>query len=61
LTVEKGKPNSHAKCGWQIFTDRIIDILNSEHSGLVFMLWGGFAQAKVLDSSSLNLAALIHS
>jgi uracil-DNA glycosylase len=46
LTVEKGKPNSHANCGWQRFTDRIIEILNKEKKFLVFMLWGGFAQTK---------------
>jgi len=44
--VEKGKPNSHANCGWQRFTDHVIALLNKEKEGLVFMLWGGFAQAK---------------
>jgi len=46
LTVEKGKPNSHAKCGWQEFTDAVIKFLNENKKGLVFMLWGGFAQKK---------------
>jgi len=46
LTVEKGKPNTHASCGWQKFTDTVIDILNEKKDGLVFLLWGGFAQKK---------------
>lgn len=46
LTVEAHKPNSHAKCGWQAFTDGVIQKLGNERSGLVFLLWGGFAQKK---------------
>lgn len=46
LTVQKGKPNSHQKYGWIEFTDYIIQKLNSDHPGLVFLLWGGFAQKK---------------
>lgn len=46
LTVEMGKPASHAGKGWEAFTDKIIDLLNREKSGLVFMLWGSYAQKK---------------
>ena len=46
LTVRKGEANSHAKCGWMIFTDAIIAHLNRSCDKLVFMLWGGFAQKK---------------
>lgn len=46
LTVEKGKANSHSKCGWQEFTDKIIRIVNSNCSNVVFLLWGAFAQKK---------------
>eukprot|EP00462_Mataza_sp_D1_P023541 CAMPEP_0175144726 /NCGR_PEP_ID=MMETSP0087-20121206/14315_1 /TAXON_ID=136419 /ORGANISM="Unknown Unknown, Strain D1" /LENGTH=291 /DNA_ID=CAMNT_0016429273 /DNA_START=81 /DNA_END=953 /DNA_ORIENTATION=- len=46
LTVSQGKPNSHAKCGWQMFTDAVIKIINAKMDGIVFMLWGGFAQKK---------------
>ena len=46
LTVQKGVANSHAKCGWQRFTDAVIAKLNEKRSGLVYMLWGGFAQKK---------------
>ena len=46
LTVERGKPGSHSKIGWQIFTDKVINILSEESEGLVFLLWGRFAQSK---------------
>jgi uracil DNA glycosylase len=34
------------QAGWERFTDAIIQTLNSEHSGLVFFLWGSYAQKK---------------
>lgn len=46
LTVEQGKSNSHAKCGWHTFTDSVIRTLSNERKGLVFMLWGNFAKKK---------------
>lgn len=46
LTVEQGKPGSHANLGWERFTDRIILELNSRKSELVFLLWGAHAQKK---------------
>ncbi len=46
LTVRRGMPNSHANCGWQIFTDHLIEYLNSLNKPIVFMLWGKFAQHK---------------
>jgi len=46
LTVRAGKANSHADCGWQKFTDVVIDKLNKDKKGLVFILWGKFAQKK---------------
>lgn len=46
LTVLKGDPNSHAKCGWQKFTDSVIKEINEQLEGVVFLLWGGFAQKK---------------
>lgn len=47
LTVEAGKAHSHAKIGWEIFTDKVIKILNEEKEGLIFLLWGAPAQAKI--------------
>ncbi len=46
LTVESGKPESHRGEGWEQFTDRILEALNSEREGLVFVLWGSNAQSK---------------
>ncbi|PJK09044.1 uracil-DNA glycosylase [Lysobacteraceae bacterium NML95-0200] len=51
LTVEAGRAGSHQNRGWEGFTDHVIDTLNREREGLVFLLWGSHAQAKgkVLD------------
>ena len=46
LTVEQGKAHSHAKSGWEIFTDSVIDQLNQNKRHLVFILWGRKAQEK---------------
>ena len=46
LTVEASKAGSHQNKGWEIFTDKIIELINSEHQGVVFMLWGAYAQKK---------------
>jgi uracil-DNA glycosylase len=46
LTVEHGLAGSHQGKGWEGFTDALIDRLNREREGLVFLLWGSYAQAK---------------
>ncbi|KHJ44889.1 uracil-DNA glycosylase [Trichuris suis] len=46
LTVEKNQPNSHASIGWQTFTDCVIKTVNDHCYGVVFLLWGAFAQKK---------------
>lgn len=46
LTVEQASAGSHQNRGWETFTDRVIDLLNRERNGLVFMLWGSYAQKK---------------
>jgi len=46
LTVEEGKAHSHAKCGWETFTDHIIEQLNQRSEPIVFLLWGAHAQKK---------------
>ncbi len=46
LTVERGRAGSHQGRGWETFTDRIVEILNENRSGLVFLLWGSYAQKK---------------
>ena len=53
LTVEHGQAASHQGKGWEKFTDRVIEKLNEHRSGLVFILWGGYAQRKgaMIDST----------
>ncbi len=46
LSVEQGRAASHQGQGWERFTDRIVTVLNDERDGLVFLLWGGYAQRK---------------
>ena len=46
LSVEARRAGSHQNCGWETFTDRVIEILNNERSHLVFLLWGSYAQKK---------------
>jgi uracil-DNA glycosylase len=46
LTVQAGNPGSHQGKGWEGFTDRVIDELNRGRDGLVFLLWGSYAQAR---------------
>jgi uracil-DNA glycosylase len=46
LTVERGRAGAHQGKGWEGFTDACVDALNREREGLVFLLWGSYAQAK---------------
>lgn len=46
LTVEEGRAGAHQGKGWEGFTDHVVDTLNREREGLVFLLWGSYAQAK---------------
>ncbi|MEZ0471369.1 uracil-DNA glycosylase [Luteimonas salinilitoris] len=46
LTVEQGRAGAHQGKGWEGFTDHVVETLNREREGLVFLLWGSYAQAK---------------
>lgn len=46
MTVERGKANSHAGKGWDIFTDHVIEKINEKEEPVVFMLWGSNARSK---------------
>ncbi len=46
LTVEMDKAGSHGKLGWQAITDALIDAVNQQNPGCVFLLWGNWAQTK---------------
>lgn len=46
LSVESGRAASHQGKGWELFTDRVIEVVNAQRTGVVFLLWGGYAQRK---------------
>jgi uracil-DNA glycosylase len=46
LTVEQAKAHSHAKIGWEQFTDAVIQQLSDHCKGVVFLFWGSHAQKK---------------
>ncbi|MGL5101375.1 MAG: uracil-DNA glycosylase [Plesiomonas sp.] len=46
LTVERSKAHSHAKFGWETFTDAVISAINTHREGVIFLLWGAHAQKK---------------
>ncbi len=46
LTVREGQANSHKDIGWEIFTDKVIELLNEREKPIVFMLWGANAKKK---------------
>jgi uracil-DNA glycosylase len=53
LSVECGRAASHQGKGWETFTDRVIQVINEQREGVVFMLWGNYAQRKgaIIDGS----------
>jgi uracil-DNA glycosylase len=46
LTVRSGEANSHRKIGWEIFTDKVIELLNERKDPVIFILWGNNAISK---------------
>ncbi len=62
LTVNAGEPNSHAGCGWHTFTDDVIRKISDEKSGIVFLLWGKFAQEKeaLIDTAKHHVLKAAH-
>jgi len=46
LTVRAHEAASHAKIGWERFTDYVISVLNAREEPIVFLLWGNFARSK---------------
>jgi uracil-DNA glycosylase len=62
LTVRANEPNSHAKCGWTDFTDAVIQKISDEKKGVVFLLWGKFAQEKqaLIDETKHHVLKAAH-
>ena len=46
LTVREGQPGSHQNRGWEVFTNKVIEIISKETNNTVFLLWGSFAKKK---------------
>ncbi|KAL7552963.1 hypothetical protein ACHAWF_016194 [Thalassiosira exigua] len=62
LSVRRGEANSHAKLGWEEFTDEVINTINEQKDGVVFLLWGGPAQkkARCVDESKHTVIRTSH-
>jgi uracil-DNA glycosylase len=62
LTVESGKPGSHAQKGWELFTDAVIRYLSKNNSHLVFLLWGNYAfkKAELIDENKHLILKAAH-
>jgi len=62
LTVEQGMAHSHAKIGWETFTDHVIAQLNTHQKGIVFLLWGSHAQKKgaMIDTQRHHVLTTTH-
>ena len=62
LTVREGEANSHRNHGWEILTDRIIELLNHREKPIVFLLWGtpARAKAKLITNPSHLILQTVH-
>lgn len=62
LTVRANQAGSHQKKGWEYFTDAVIKYLSDKKKGLVFLLWGKFAQAKeiLIDKTKHHILKAAH-
>ena len=62
LTVEAGQPTSHSRIGWMEFTDAVIRTISERREGVVFLLWGRFAQEKsaLIDTTKHHVLMAAH-
>jgi uracil-DNA glycosylase len=62
LTVEKSNAGSHAKKGWECFTDNVISYINEKHQGIVFLLWGSYAikKSSLIDANKHYMLTAVH-
>lgn len=58
LTVEKGKAHSHAHLGWETFTDKIINEINQQRNGVIFLLWDLMPKRKAASLIAINIISL---
>lgn len=62
LTVRAAQAASHQKKGWEIFTDAVIKTLSEKREGIVFILWGSYAQSKIalIDTAKHHIIKSVH-
>jgi uracil-DNA glycosylase len=62
LTVRANTAASHQKAGWEIFTNKVISQISEQKKGIVFLLWGRFAQAKaeLIDGTKHHILKAAH-
>jgi len=62
LTVRANEPGSHQKKGWEEFTDAVIKKTSEKRTGIVYFLWGSYAQKKgsILDSTKNLILRSVH-
>jgi uracil-DNA glycosylase len=62
LTVKAGLPGTHQKKGWEKFTDAVIKTISDNKKGIIFLLWGNFAQTKaaLIDKEKHFILAAAH-
>jgi len=62
LTVREKEPGSHQKIGWEEFTDSIIKKIANKKEGIIFLLWGAFAQKKsvLIDEKKHHILTTTH-
>lgn len=62
LTVRAHEAGSHQGKGWEIFTDAVIQKISEKHSGVIFLLWGRYAQNKtaLIDASKHHILKAVH-
>ena len=62
LTVEKANAGSHAKQGWEQFTDNVIQHINDQTEGVIFLLWGSYAikKSQMIDQQKHHILTAVH-
>ncbi len=62
LTVRANQAASHAGKGWELFTDKVIDLINRERESVVFLLWGSYAKnkGKIIDRTRHLVLESVH-
>ena len=62
LTVQQAMAASHQGKGWEQFTDKVIEVINQHKAGVVFLLWGAYAQKKgqIIDKNKHLVLQSVH-